>query len=70
LARSFQGARTYLIGGGLIYLVIDRATSMNFLAVNQTDNWLYLGLAFAMIAIGVAYGRISHDEDVPIASLA
>jgi hypothetical protein len=29
--------------------------------VNDADNWLHLGLAVAMIALGVALGR-THDH--------
>jgi hypothetical protein len=77
LARTLNGARVYLIGGGLIYLVlflyglvIDRDTAMNFLPVNTGDNWLHLGLAVAMIALGTAYGRTRRDEDFSTVSLA
>src|ERR1700712_477713 len=52
LARTFNTARSYLIGGGVIYLllfiyglVIDRESSMNFVPVNNADNSLHLVLA-------------------------
>jgi hypothetical protein len=64
LARTFNNARGYLIGGGLIYLVlfiyglvIDRESSMNFVPVNTADNWLHLALAVTMLALGLALGR-------------
>jgi hypothetical protein len=64
LARSFDGARSYLVGGGVIYLllfiyglVIDHDSSANFVPVNDADNWLHLILAVAMIGLGVALGR-------------
>jgi hypothetical protein len=64
LARSFDGARSYLVGGGIIYLllfiyglVIDHDSSANFVPVNDADNWLHLILAIAMIGLGVALGR-------------
>jgi hypothetical protein len=64
LARSFDGARSYLVGGGIIYLllfiyglVIDHDSSANFVPVNVADNWLHLILAVAMIGLGVALGR-------------
>ena len=64
LARTFDGARLYLVGGGIIYLVlfiygfvIDHDSSANFVPVNDADNWLHLILAIAMIGLGVALGR-------------
>ncbi|MFC0627480.1 DUF4383 domain-containing protein [Kribbella deserti] len=64
MARSALGARNYLIGGGLIYLllwvyglVIDETSSANFVPLNNADDWLHLALGVAMIGLGVALGR-------------
>jgi hypothetical protein len=64
LARTFDTARYYLIGGGVIYLVlflyglvIDHDSSMNFVPVNDADNWLHLALAAGMLVLGIALGR-------------
>jgi hypothetical protein len=69
LARSVAGARGFLIGGGLIYLVltvygsvIDLDSNVNFVPVNVADNFLHLGLGVAMIGLGVVLGKQSaHD---------
>jgi hypothetical protein len=60
MARTAALARAYLIGGGVIYavlfvygMVIDHDSAANFVPVNQADNWLHLGLAIGMIALGV-----------------
>ena len=60
LARSARGALAFLVGGGLIYLVlwiygllIDHESSANFVPLNDADNWLHLGLAAGMIALGL-----------------
>jgi hypothetical protein len=73
LARTFNTARGYLVVGGIIYLVlfvyglvIDRESSMNFVPVNTADNWLHLGLAVAMIALGLLLGRTHRDDGAPI----
>jgi predicted transporter len=64
LARTWNGARMYLIGGGAVYLVlfvygllIDHNSSANFVPVNNADNWLHLALAIGMIGLGVALSR-------------
>jgi hypothetical protein len=64
LARTPGSARNYLIGGGLIYLVlwiygliIDEGSAANFVPVNTADNWLHLGLAVGMIALGALTAR-------------
>jgi hypothetical protein len=62
--RSFRGARTYLIAGGLAYAVlwlygvlIDHDGPVNFVPVNDADNWLHLGIAVGMIGSGALLGR-------------
>ncbi len=60
MARTARGATSYLIGGGVIYLVlavygavIDHHSSANFVPVNTADNWLHLGLGVGMIGVGL-----------------
>ncbi|MBN9741883.1 DUF4383 domain-containing protein [Amycolatopsis sp. A1MSW2902] len=60
LARTPAGAKNFLVVGGVVYLalwvyglVIDHGSSANFIPVNTADNWLHLGLAVAMIVLGV-----------------
>ena len=63
-ARTYSGARNYLIGGGIIYLVlwiyglvVDQGTNANFVPLNDADNWLHLLLGIGMIGLGVALSR-------------
>ena len=72
MARTFTGARTYLIGGGVIYLVlfiygmiIDHQSAANFVPVNTADNWLHLALAIGMIALGVLLSRANSGARAP-----
>jgi hypothetical protein len=64
LARTWTGARTYLIGGGAIYLVlwvyglvVDEDSTSNFVPVNSADNWLHFLLGVGMVVLGVVLGR-------------
>lgn len=64
MARSWEGARTFLIGGGTIYLVLfvygllaHGGSGANFIPVNSADNVLHVALGVAMIALGLVLGR-------------
>jgi 4-hydroxybenzoate polyprenyltransferase len=64
MARTVAGARGFLIGGGVIYLVlwiygliIDHDSAANFVPVNTADNWLHLLLGVGMISLGLALSR-------------
>jgi hypothetical protein len=64
LARSVSGATSFLIGGGIVYLVlwiyglvIDHDSAANFVPVNGADNWLHLVLGVGMIGLGLALRR-------------
>jgi hypothetical protein len=63
-ARTFNGARGYLIGSGVIYLVlsiygvlIDHESAANFVPIDAADNWLHLVLAVGMLGLGAVLGR-------------
>jgi hypothetical protein len=70
LARQARTAYLYLVGGGVIYLVlwlygliIDKKSSANFVPVNTADNWLHLLLGLGMIALGVLlYRKLTADR--------
>jgi hypothetical protein len=64
LARSFDGARAFLVGGGAIYLVlwiygliIDKESGANFVPLNTADDWLHFVLGVGMVALGVILGK-------------
>ena len=62
--RTAMAARNYLIGGGIVYLVlwiyglvIDKSSDANFVPLNDADDWLHFGLGAAMIAAGAVLSR-------------
>jgi hypothetical protein len=63
MARSNSSARTYLIGAGVLYLllfiyglIIPLNSDANFVPLNWADNWLHLALAVVMIILGFVLG--------------
>ncbi|MFJ6376176.1 DUF4383 domain-containing protein [Pseudarthrobacter oxydans] len=64
MARTPASAKTYLVGGGVIYLVlwiyglvIAQDSPANFVPLNSADNWLHLVLGLGMTALGLLLSR-------------
>jgi hypothetical protein len=69
LARRADTAFAYLVGGGLIYLVlwlygllVDKQHDANFVPVNDADDWLHLVLGLGMIALGLLGRRADRTS--------
>jgi hypothetical protein len=63
-AAAARASRGYLLGGGVIYLVlwlyglfVAGDHPANFVPVNSADNWLHLLLGVGMILLGFFVGR-------------
>lgn len=71
LARTWNGAKQFLIIGGLVYLALwvyglfvhDRTDNSNFVPLNNADNWLHLALGIGMLALGLLLGRQASLND-------
>ena len=64
LARTWEGARGYLLGAGVIYvvlflygLVVDSGSNANFVPINGADNVLHLLLAVGLLGSWFASAR-------------
>jgi hypothetical protein len=60
LAATASGARTFLIGGGAIYLVLFLVGIVgggDWIPVDDADNWLHLLIGAGMIGLGVLTTR-------------
>lgn len=66
LAKTASGARTYLIGGGAIYVllaVIQAIGAGDWVPLVGADLWLHLALGVGMIGLG--YG-LTRDRSAPV----
>lgn len=69
LARTANGARAFLFGGGAIYLVltlygvlVDRDSDANFVPLDSADDWLHLGLGLGMILLAAVLSQRDRIE--------
>ena len=67
MSRTASAAKAFLVGGGVVYLVVwlygvlvSESSAANFVPVNTADNWLHLGLAVGMIALGLLTPTARH----------
>jgi hypothetical protein len=73
LARTPSGARTFLLGGGLVYValwLLGMLGVMDWLPADDTDDWLQLGLGVGMVALSFLGGPrrgVREVEDVEYA---
>ena len=59
LARTADGASTFLVGGGIAYLALWVAAVIGagrWLPANTADNWLHFLLGIGLIGLGYATG--------------
>ena len=60
MSRRADSARTFLIGGGIVYLglwLVGMLGAMDWLPADDTDDWLHLGLGVGMVGLGVLLSR-------------
>jgi hypothetical protein len=72
MARRSSSAVTYLVGGGVVYLVlwvyglvIDKASAANFVPLNTPDDWLHFVLGLGMIGLGLVARRAAARRAGP-----
>ena len=66
MSRAAGSARTFLIGGGAVYLVlfaVGMLGAMDWLPADDTDDWLHLGLGVGMVGLGLLLGRREVASD-------
>jgi Domain of unknown function (DUF4383) len=64
LARTWETARIFLVGGGVVYLVlwlygliINQHHGANFVPFNTADNWLHFVLGVSLVGLGFLTSR-------------
>ncbi len=60
LARTPEGARTFRVGGGVVYLllwIVGLIGGLDWLPTNSADNWLHFTLGVVLLGAGLLLGR-------------
>ncbi len=68
MAATPEGARTFLIGSGAIYVVLfllGIVGGADWVPINDADNWLHLGLAVGLLGLGFG---LTRDRDHTVAT--
>jgi Domain of unknown function (DUF4383) len=63
MAATPEGARTYLLGAGAVYVVLFLLGIIgggDWVPINDADNWLHLGLALGLLGLGFG---LTRDRD-------
>ena len=69
MSRTAMGARNFLMGSGLLYivlsvygLIVGVGSAANFLSLNTLDNWTFMVLGLAMVGAGWLMSRHLADD--------
>jgi hypothetical protein len=65
LAKTAEGARTFLLVGGVVYLglwVLGVVGGGDWIPVNTADNWLHFVVGIAMVGVGFVLSRQSSPS--------
>jgi hypothetical protein len=68
MARTWSGARTFLIGGGIIYIalwLIGLLGGLNWIPADDADDWLHFVVGVAMVGLGFVTTR---EGERPVAT--
>ena len=66
LSRTWDGSRSYLIGGGIVYLLlwlVGMFSAMDWLPADVSDHWLHFVLGLGMVGLGFV---LSRDRERPL----
>jgi hypothetical protein len=68
LAKTADGARNFLIGGGVAYLVLwllGVVGAGDWIPLNTADNWLHFVLGIGMVGLGFVASRVTMRTAAP-----